>query len=140
MGEAAGTSQATLPLSRNTDAAGSSAAGYPRQNQRLYFPAFFPLLRSTGTGKELVDRTPVRGREGDAPEVWRRRIEFDADMSAFGHLARRSCDAAGHALFGLRVLENDAGVSGKPLLHNQQGAGAADAHGDRSERLLLALE
>lgn len=88
----------------------------------------------------LLGRTPVRRREGNAPEVWCGRIELDGDVRTVRHLPRAPCHAARDALFGLAVFEDESTVCRQPMVHDQQGASATYAEGARFNGSFLALQ
>ena len=72
-------------------------------------------------GWKLIEGTPVRGRESDAPEIRCWRIKFDGYLESFGNLVRGTSHTAGHALSGLSMLENETGFRREPLFEDKQG-------------------
>lgn len=83
--------------------------------------------------------TPIGGRKRDFPEIRRRRIEFDGDMIALGHLARRASYFAGDFFFRLAVLQYQARIDGEISLDDDDGSMMIHAEGSDFVGGLLPL-
>src|SRR6266849_7331656 len=79
-----------------------------------------------------------RGGEEDAPEVGRRRKEFDDDEGTFVSDLRRTKNFGFDLYPDLGVLEDDLGSIRNRLGKDEHGAGGADRMSNAIERGLLS--
>jgi len=81
------------------------------------------LARPARTSLQIVWWAPIAGRECDAPEVRRGRVEFKRNVKALGHLSSGACYTASYFLICALVLEHDTCFHGQiPSHYNERAA------------------